>query len=83
MGWQDDSRATNTLMSNYPHVSCWRDEISLGCLVEKKGQIIWFGDKYMMIGLCGFSIQCNKLWFLMQSKTTVWKTVKKMSIEKG
>lgn len=29
MGWQDDSRATNTLMSNFPHVSCWSDEISL------------------------------------------------------
>lgn len=47
MGWLDDSRATNTLMSNYPHVSCWRDDISLGCLlVGKKGQIVWFGDKH-------------------------------------
>lgn len=36
MGWEDDSGAPNTLMSNCKQVSCWRDKSSLGCLLEKR-----------------------------------------------
>lgn len=36
MGWQENSRATNAPMSNYPYVSCWIEEIPLGCLLEKR-----------------------------------------------
>lgn len=71
MGWQDDSRATNTLMSNYPHVSCCRDEISPVCNLEKR--VLSSGLVANMWSLFWFSIQCNTLTiicrFLMQSKT--------------
>lgn len=45
MGWQDDSRAPNTLMSNHRQVSCCRDEISpFGCLLGEKGSnhVVWW-----------------------------------------
>lgn len=56
MGWQDDSRATNTVMNNFPHVSCCRDELPLGCVLEKRVKSSGFGGKYThsFVGRRGF-----------------------------